>query len=517
MVTFSDLKHFFKEQNFNLLILADGEPFVSRVTKGGVVTSMPAGGVAVGLDPIVRATNAVYIGRAKDESERAALDKDGKMLIGDADGNYHLRRLFFTEQEVGEYYLGFSNQTLWPLCHVAFEEPQFEKTWFDGYKKVNAEFARAAKQEISRFTKDSGDKKTVVWIHDYQLSLVPSLLRNGSKPGPNDPLIGMFWHIPWPTWEIFRILPQKKEILMSLLSCDFLAFHRAYQARNFLQTVERELQVRIDHEKQQVHFRDHVTTVKSLPLGIDTDKVRTLVRKEEEDTPLGRRIREVLGLQEEKPHPLDWYFENYTVVFGIDRLDYTKGILQRLRALDCFFEKYPKYRGKVVYLGITAPSREKIPAYKHLKQQAKKLTTEVNSKYANKVWKPLHMIHTSFAHEEVLNLYRKADLCLVTPLDDGMNLVSKEFVIASSLSSDPGMLVLSQFAGSATDLSSSLIVNPYDIEEVADAIKEGIEMKKQERIDRIKHMTELLDENNGFQWGMQFLRETIVAGRKVES
>lgn len=523
MVSFSDLKHFYKDMGHNLIILADGEPVVSRVTKDGVISSMPAGGVAVGLDPIARATNAIYISRGKDEIERLSLDNDDKMFVGNADGNYELRRLFFRNQDIDDYYFGFSNQTLWPLCHVAFEEPKFTPSWYGGYQRVNQEFAKAALEESSHFS----NGKTLIWVHDYQLSLVPAAIRRLASPD-NEVVIAMFWHIPWPTWEVFRILPQKKEILESLLSCDFLAFHRAYQARNFLQTVERELQVRIDHEKQQVHYKDHVTTVKSLPLGIDTDKVRALVKKEEENTPLARAIREVLGLQEEKPHPLDWYFEQYTVILGIDRLDYTKGILQRLQALDRFFEKYPKYRGKVVYLGITAPSREKIPAYKHLKKEVRALMTEINKKYSTgfstsigdaqdkgsgQVWQPLHMIHVSYAHEDVLNFYRKAHLCLVTPLDDGMNLVSKEFVIASSLSSNPGMLILSQFAGSATDLGASIIVNPYDIEQVADAIKEGIEMKKEERVDRIHHMTELLDENNAYQWAMQFLREAFVAGR----
>jgi trehalose 6-phosphate synthase/phosphatase len=514
MVNFSDLKHFFKEQNYNLIVLADGEPVVSALDKGTagrasrIVTKSVAGGVSVALDPIARAANAVYIGRAKNDEEHLGLDKDDKMLVGDADGNYLLKRLFFNKQAIDDYYHGFSNQTLWPLCHVAFEEPRFHTSWYEGYKKVNTEFARAAKAEVK---KNKG--KTIVWIHDYQLALVPGTMRHLASPGEKDAIIAMFWHIPWPTWEVFRILPQKKEILMSLLSCDFLAFHRAYQARNFLQTVERELEARIDQEKQQVHFKDHVTTVKSLPLGIDTNAVRTLVRRDEEDTPLIRTIREALGIGEEKPHPLDWYFEKYTVIFGIDRLDYTKGIPQRLQALDRFFEKNPKYIGKVVYLGITAPSREKIPAYKQVKQELKQMTAAINLKYSTRDWKPLHMIHTTFAHEEVLNFYSKAHLCLVTPLDDGMNLVSKEFVIAASLSSDPGMLVLSQFAGSATDLGSSLIVNPYDIEQVADAIKDGIEMKKEERIEKIKHMTEMLDENNGYQWAMNFLREAIVAGR----
>lgn len=293
----------------------------------------------------------------------------------------------------------------------------------------------------------------------------------------------------------------------------FLAFHRGYQAENFLDTVEREMEARIDRERGQVHFQNHITTVKSIPLGIDTDLMRSMVRKEQPNSALARTIRDALGVQEEKPHPLDWYFEKYKVIFGVDRLDYTKGIPQRLQAIDLFFEKNPKMRGKVVYLGITAPSREQIPAYKRLKKEIKEMTSVINTKYQTKDWSPIHMINNLFTKEEVVNFSHKAHLCLVTPLDDGMNLVSKEFVIAASLSKDPGMLVLSQFAGSAIDLGSSLIVNPYDIEEVADAIKRGLEMSKEERAERIAKMAAQLDEKNVYEWGMNFLKEAIAAGR----
>lgn len=501
MVTLSDIKTFFKEQGYKMVIVADAEPYVSTVQKDGSVSSKtPAGGVGVALDPLARATNAVYIARAKNKEERIPLDKDDKMLVGDSAGNFMLKRLFFTPQQINDYYFGFSNQTLWPLCHVAFEEPRFNNSWYKGYKKVNETFAKAVNQEMKG--------KTFVWLHDYQLALIPSLLRK-----PKDTIVALFWHIPWPTWEVFRILPYKKEILESLLLCDFLAFHRGYQAQNFLETVERELEARIDREKQQVHYKDHITTVKSLPLGIDTDLARSQVRQEDEIGPLGVVIRELLGLSEEKEHPLDWYFEKYKVIFGVDRLDYTKGISHRLQAIDRFFEKNPKAVGKVIYLGITAPSREQIDAYKQVKKQSNDLTTAINAKYETKDWKPIHNIHALFSREDVLNFYKKAHLCIVTPLDDGMNLVSKEFVIAASLSSDPGMLVLSQFAGSAIDLTSALIVNPYDIDQVADAIKEGLEMSREDRITRIKQMSEMLDEKNIYDWAYTFLREAIAAGR----
>lgn len=498
MVAFADLRDLYATQGYNIIIAADGEPVASVMGKDGVMSQVPAGGVAMVLDPIAKATTATYIARAKSEEERKPLDRNGKMMVGNADGNYILKRLFINEEDLEGYYLGFSNQTLWPLCHVAFEEPQFKTEWFEQYKKVNRIYAEAIMQEMR------GDDKSFVWIHDYQLVMVPSMIERKKNT-----VIGMFWHIPWPTWEVFRVLPFKKEILTSMLSSDFLAFHRNYQASNFLDTVERELECRIDRETQQVHYNNHVTTVRSLPLGLDVDVVRNQVHVEEAETPLSATIRKLFGIEEKKEHPLKWYFDKYKVIFGVDRLDYTKGIRQRLQALDKFFEKNPQYIGKVVYLGIIAPSREKIESYKKVRKEAKEMAIAINKKYGTKNWKPLHLLHVLFNREDILNFYHSADICLVTPLDDGMNLVSKEFVIASSLSSDPGMLVLSQFAGSATDLNGAIIVNPYDMDDVADGIRQGLEMKKEEKIDRIKNMAAMLEEKNVYDWGYTFIRDAI--------
>lgn len=224
MVTFTDLKNYFREQGYGLVIVADGEPVISSMGKSGVVSQVPAGGVGVALDPISRATNAVYISRGKNKAEREALDKDDKMMIGDSSGNYFLKRLFLKQEDIDNYYYGFSNQVLWPICHITFEKPEFSSLWYEGYKKVNAEFAKSIEREVNHL--DPGIK-ALIWVNDYQLSLVPSLLRSstgGEKV--RDSLIALFWHIPWPTWEIFRIIPYKRELLTSLLSCDFLAFHR---------------------------------------------------------------------------------------------------------------------------------------------------------------------------------------------------------------------------------------------------------------------------------------------------
>lgn len=497
MTTFQDLKDFFKSQNLKLIIAADAETRVSKRKNNDIVLKIPAGGVSIAFDPIIKAANGIYIGRGKSQDDKIGLDAGNKLRIEDSLGSYFLKRIFLNEKEFYDYYYGYSNQTLWPLCHVTFERPDFRKEWYESFKKVNQKFANAIKSEIKG--------KTFIWVNDYQLSLVPKYL-----PKQKDVIIGMFWHIPWPTWEVFRILPQKREILESMLKCDFIAFHRGYQARNFMETVNRELEVRIDLETNKIYYsKAPATTVKNLPMGIDTDVIEALLGAQEGDT-FFERIGNKL-VQENSDVSLEKLFEKNKVILGVDRLDYTKGLKVRLWAIDKFFERNRNYIGKVTYLGIMAPSREKIPSYITLKRRVRELEQEINKKYAKNKWRPINIIYEVLKREEIISLYKKADLCLVTPLDDGMNLVSKEFIVAASFSQDPGMLVLSQFAGSAIDLTQALIVNPYNIDELSDAIKKGLEMSRKEKVKRIRHMRETLEERNVYEWAREFIKGAITA------
>ncbi len=500
MKTYLDLKDFFSKRDFKLIMAADAQTRIFMRKKDKLVLKIPAGGVSVALDPIAKASEAVYIARGK-TTEKNFLRNKNETVIKDDNGKYTLKRLFLEDEELDAYYNGFSNQTLWPLCHVAFEPPIFQNDWYEGYKKVNQKFAKVIREEI--------DGKTFIWIHDYQLALVPKFLSR-----PKDCTLGMFWHTPWPTWEIFRILPEKKEILESLLTCDFLAFHRGYHVRNFLETVRRELEARIDEETNTIYYNKQTTTVKNLPLGVDTDIIKSLLFREQEETFFGQVVTGVLGnliKSPQKPSELSDFFKNKKIILGVDRLDYTKGFGLRLRAIDKFLEENPEYIGSIVYVGILAPSRESVPAYKKLKKEIKELAQKINNKYKRKNWQPIHLVHQVFAREEIINFYKKANVCLVTPLDDGMNLVSKEFVIAASGALNPGMIVLSQFAGSAIDLTQALIVNPYNTEEVAQAIKKALKMEKEEKQRRIKEMVENLEENNVYEWAEEFIRSAMVS------
>ena len=480
-MTYSDLKKFFEDKDIQLIMVSDAEPRVDVIVNGKVKESVPAGGVGLSLDPIAKSAGAVFIARAKTPEEKKAPET----TYSDSGGSYTLKRLSLKESEFEGYYNGFSNQTLWPLCHVAFERPEFRDDWFEEFRAVNKKFADAIKHEIKK-----SKKRPFIWINDFQLSLVPSLLDQ------KEAIIAMFWHIPWPTWEVFRILPYKKEILESILQVDFLAFHRGYHVRNFIDTIDREFEARIDEETNRIFFDKNVTKVTNLPLGIDTAAIKTIAS--------GRQ----------KTTPYDDMFNKYKVIIGVDRLDYIKGLILRLQALDRFLEKHSGYRGRVQYFGIVAPSRVGVPTYQTLKKDLIRLAERINKKYAKGDWEPIKLEYKVFSREDVVNFYKKSSVCLVTPRDDGMNLVSKEFVMASSLTDNPGMLVLSRFAGSAIDLTESLIVNPYDTEEVADAIKTALEMKKEEKVRRLTTMAQTLDDRNIFRWARDFVEGAIEEKRE---
>jgi trehalose-6-phosphate synthase len=510
MTTADDLRDFFGDLDYKVIIAADGETRTHQRKGERIIEQTPAGGVSVAFDVLCQAAGATYIARARTPEDREVTDADGAVTIDGPDGHYCLKRLVLTPEEEEAYYAGFANQTLWPLCHIAFERPIFNRAWFEGYAEVNRRFAESIQQELT--------DRSFVWLNDYHLALAASSLRKRS-----DTVIGLFWHIPWPTWEIFRILPYKREILHGLLSCDFIAFHRRYQARNFLNAVDQELGARIDFETNTVYVDGKSVRVASLPMGIDVDVIRQAFMHDDERPTLLDTIRSTFGFsvpadgsEDQRDDTLAELRDRYRILLGVDRLDYTKGIPERLMGIDQFFAEYPSYRQKVVYVGIMSPTRNAIPAYQALRERVEQLADEINAKYRTDEWAPLHMVYDGFTRDDVMDLYRDASVCLVTPVDDGMNLVSKEFVVAASCSLNPGMLVLSQFAGSASDLSASLLVNPYDTGAVATAIKLALEMDRAERVERITHMASLLEERNVYEWAMNFVRDAATAAREQQ-
>lgn len=497
MISSINIKDLFGDEYVKVIIAADAEPRTHRGEDGKIKEVISAGGVSVALDPVAAALSATYIARGKTEADKQVVDAKGRYTVSSKEGTYTLKRIFLSEKEHFEYYYGFSNQTVWPLCHTAFIMPEFNKQWHHTFTRVNELFAAAIEEEI--------EGKTFIWLNDYQLALVPQYLKKRK-----DVAIGMFWHIPWPTWEVFRILPNRRELLESLLQCDFLSFHRGYHVRNFVDTVRRELSVSVNEDTHTITYKNHTTTIRNLPMGVDTPVLQRIAQREKEGGFITKFVKDMLGVEKSADN-LPQLFKHFQVMIGVDRMDYTKGIPFRLKAIDRFLEKNPQYQGKVVYFGVTAPSREPIPAYQELKQEVTNLAHQINEKYARGEWRPIHITYDIFPRPDVVAFYKESALCLVTPVDDGMNLVSKEFVVASASSKNPGMLILSQFAGSAIDLTHALVVNPYDIEEVADAIKEGLEMEKKEKKERIDRMMRVLAERNIYRWASDFIKNTMLA------
>ncbi|MFC1919089.1 trehalose-6-phosphate synthase, partial [Chloroflexota bacterium] len=383
-----------------------------------------------------------------------------------------LRRVWLTEDEVEGFYLGFSNETLWPLCHVAFTQPVFREDDWNAYKKVNQIFAKAVLQEVA-------GRKAVVLLQDYHFALLSRFIKK-QNPGLT---VGQFWHIPWPTHEIFRTCPWQEEILDGLLGNDLMGFHVQSFCDNFLDSVEHNLKAKIDRNKSTVDYKGKVTLVQPFPISVDFDSLSQGAGTEEVE-------REMDNLRRE------FDLEGKYVGVGMDRMDYTKGIPERLQALDKFFEEFPSYREKVVFIQAGMPSRTRIERYQEVNRRIEDLMNSLNDKYS---WKPVIPMTMQVSQVTLAALRRLANFCVVSSLHDGMNLVAKEFV--SSRVDEDGVLILSPFTGAASELKEALLINPYDISGFARKIKEALEMPEKERRRRMKAMRQVVSSNNIYRWG----------------
>jgi trehalose-6-phosphate synthase len=416
---------------------------------------------------------------------------------------YTLRRVWLTEEEESQYYDGFSNEGLWPLCHIAHTRPIFRAADWECYQRVNQKFADALVEEM----RDS--EEPVVFVQDYHLALVPQLLKR-VRP---DARVAIFWHIPWPNPEAFGICPWQAELLDGLLGADLIGFHITLHCNNFLATVDRVVETRIDREHMTVRRSGHNSLVRPYPVSVAFDGVseRPLLTDQEMETEHSSRRQHMLnrlGVRAER------------LALGVDRLDYTKGILERLEALAQLFEDHPWYRERLTMVQIAAPSRTRIPSYADLRIHVEETVQRINSLYQTMHWKPIVLIEEQYNHDEVRRWYRAADLCLVTSLHDGMNLVAKEFVAARD--DEDGVLILSRFTGAAVELRDALLVNPYDIAGVAETICTALEMLPAERRDRMQRMRRHVMQYNIYMWAATALGdlreirlEDAMSGRAV--
>jgi trehalose 6-phosphate synthase len=467
-----------------LVVVSNREPYIHRLHEGRVIVNKPASGLVTAMDPMLRATQGVWVAHGGGPADRRAVDEKNRVQVPPGNPQYILKRVWLSKDEEKGYYYGFSNGALWPLCHIVYARPQFNLSDWDIYQEVNRKFANAVLEEVE-------GRSAFVWIQDYHLALASQMIKD-KRP---DLRIAQFWHIPWPNPEVFRICPWRKEILQGLLGNDVLGFHIRFHCDNFLNTVAQNLEVRVDYERSSIFHHEGVETrVRPFPISVDFNEIHQDAAKDYSDD---ETVEEVVQTLPEKYEVL---------AIGLDRFDYTKGIPERLRAVDRMLEKHPEMIEKFMLLQVGALSRIRLPIYRQLNDEINALVEEINWKYATESWTPIVLVRRNTVYPQILQFYKMANICMVTPLHDGMNLVAKEFI--SSRQQDDGVLVLSQFAGAARELENgAVLVNPYNIEELADALYEAATMTKKEQRKRMKRMRETVKENNIYRWGSDFITE----------
>jgi alpha,alpha-trehalose-phosphate synthase [UDP-forming] len=464
-----------KLRDYQFIIVANREPYVHRYTSDRQIEwAIPASGAVSALDPIMQACGGVWIAQGSGDADRKAADATGRVRVPPDDPSYTLRRLWLTKEQENGYYYGLANAGLWPLCHVAYTRPVFNPHHWKTYREVNELFARAVIEEAN-------GEPTFVFVQDYHFGLLPRML----KEAGNNFIVAQFWHIPWPNEETFATFPWKEELLDGLLGNDLLGFHLRSHCRNFLDLVERSLEAKIDYESGEIIRGGKATVVRPFPISIDAEGHTATAQTPAVDR-LMERWRQQTGITDER------------IGIGIDRIDYTKGIPERLRALDHFLDKNPQYREQMVFVQIGVPSRIQVRAYKLLDDEIDGLVEQINWKWSTDSWQPIQYFKRSFAQPEMMALHRLADFCIVPSLHDGMNLVAKEFV--ASRFDDDGVLILSRFTGAARELKDALLVNPFSVEEMAGAIRQALEMPEEERRKRMQRMRAEVAGNNIFRW-----------------
>jgi len=469
-----------------LFVVSNREPYMHRRNGKDVDVVVPPSGLVTALEPILNACDGTWIAHGSGNADTEVVDPHDRLRVPPDDPRYTLRRVWLSKEEEEGYYYGFANEGLWPLCHIAHTRPLFRATDWQHYQDVNRKFTDAVLEEIA------GVDKPVILVQDYHFALVPRMIKE-KRP---DARVAIFWHIPWPNTEAFGICPWQRQLIDGLLGADLIGFHVQSHCNNFLQTVDRVVESRVDWEHFSVQRHDHRTMVRPFPISVafaDGDST-------------GKDQPSFTQTYEERSSLLRSLGVEATYVgVGVDRVDYTKGILERFLAIERFLEKYPSYQGKFTFVQIGAPSRTHIKRYHDLMAEVEAEAERINWRFQGGKWKPIVFLNRQHSHKEIEPYYRAADLCLVTSLHDGMNLVAKEFLAART--DERGVLILSQFTGAARELRDALLVNPYDIEQTAEAIRVALEMEPEEKQLRVQRMRRVIKENNIYRWAGNLITE----------
>ena len=469
-------------QSAQVLIVSNREPYIHNFDADHhPVVQVPASGMVTALEPIMRACSGVWIAHGAGAADREVVDRFDHIAVPPDDPTYTLRRVWLTPEQEQGYYYGFSNEGLWPLCHLAYVRPAFRPTDWRTYEEVNAKFADVLAAEANT-------DRPVVMIQDFHFALLPKLIRARIPKAT----IALFWHIPWPNAETFGVCPWKREILLHMLSADILGFHTRFHCQNFLESVDRFVECQIDHEHMTVTLQGRVCRVAPYPISIEWPPRWLQGLPDVAGCRAAVRARYQLSA-------------DLMVGLGVERWDFTKGIIERFHALEALLDKNPRHRGRISLLQIAAPSRSTLPAYQALQQQTYAEVERINAKFSEGSWRPIVLIDTHLEPLRVFELYRAADFCLVNSLHDGMNLVAKEFV--ASRDDEDGVLILSTFAGASRELPEAVLINPFDVNETADAMEIAMRMGRDERRDRMSLMRRTVKENNVYRWAGRMLMD----------
>ncbi len=466
-----------------LFVVSNREPYQHVHNGKGIDVRVPASGLVTALEPILNACDGTWIAHGSADADRETVDAHDRLRVPPDQPHYTLRRVWLMKEEEEGYYFGFANEGIWPLCHIAHTRPTFRATDWDWYRQVNEKFAQAVLEEIK------SAEEPFVLIQDYHFALLPRLIKD-ARP---DARVAIFWHIPWPNPEAFGICPWQKELLDGLLGADLIGFHIQAHCNNFLETVDHVIESRIEWDRFTVNRNHRFTAVRPHPISVAFPDWTA----ESGDAHSGGRSRAAI-LEELGP-------ETLFLGVGVDRVDYTKGLVERFWGIERFFEKYPHYIKQFTFVQFGAPSRTSIKRYQEFFDKVAAEAQRINERFQTNNWKPIVFHNRHHSHQAIDPYYRAADLCLVTSLHDGMNLVAKEFVAARN--DEDGVLILSQFAGASHELRDALSVNPYDIEQLAEMIRRALEMPPEERHARMERMRRTVKEHNVYRWAADLISE----------
>ena len=465
-------------------VVSNREPYTHTHRGKNVEVTVPASGLVTAIEPILRTCKGTWLAHGSGDADRETVDERDRLLVPPDEPQYTLKRVWLTKEEEEGYYFGFSNEGLWPLCHIAHTRPTFRAKDWEHYQAVNRKFADALFQEME------GVEEPVVLVQDYHFALLPRLVKE-RVPGAR---VAIFWHIPWPNPEAFGICPWQRELLDGLLGADLVGFHVQSHCNNFLETVDRAIESRVNWERFTVERGGHLTQVRPFPISVACPETA-----EPANAPHASPYLDRAALLKE--HGVEATYMG----IGVERVDYTKGILERFHGLERFFERYPIYHGQFTFVQIGAPSRTHIKRYHDLLGEVEAEADRINWRFQSGQWKPILYLQRHHTHQEIQRYYKAADLCMVTSLHDGMNLVAKEYVAACE--ENQGVLILSRFTGASHELRDALVVNPYDTEQLADAIHFALVMDPVERSARMHRMREIVKNFNIYRWAADLVTE----------